>query len=35
MLGFALNVDDGVVQDLDYVEVHTTEQRYKHTRGER
>jgi hypothetical protein len=26
-VGFALNVDGGDVQDLDYIEVRTTEQR--------
>jgi hypothetical protein len=26
-VGFALNVNGGDVQDLDYIEVHTTEQR--------
>jgi hypothetical protein len=31
--GFVLNVDGGVVQELDYVEVRTMEQRDKHTRG--
>jgi hypothetical protein len=32
--GFVLNVDGGSRQDLDYVEVRTTEQRDKHTRGD-
>jgi hypothetical protein len=31
--GFALNVDGGNVQDLDYIKVHITEQRDIHTRG--
>jgi hypothetical protein len=33
--GVVLNVDGGSVQELDYVEVRTTEQRDKHTRVER
>jgi hypothetical protein len=32
--GVVLNVNGGSVQELDYVEVRTTEQRDKHTRGE-
>jgi hypothetical protein len=32
--GFVLNVDGGSWQELDYIEVRTTEQRDKHTRGE-
>jgi hypothetical protein len=32
--GVVLNVDGGSRQELDYVEVHTTEQRDKHTRGD-
>jgi hypothetical protein len=32
--GFALNVDGRKVQDLDYIEVRTTEPRDKHTRGD-
>jgi hypothetical protein len=32
--GFVLNVDGGSRQDLDYIEVRTTEQRDKHTRGD-
>jgi hypothetical protein len=32
--GVVLNVDGGSWQELDYVEVHTTEQRNKHTRGD-
>jgi hypothetical protein len=32
--GFVLNVDGGSWQELDYVEVRTTEQRDKHTRGD-
>jgi hypothetical protein len=31
--GVVLNVDGGSVQELDYVEVRTMEQRDKHTRG--
>jgi hypothetical protein len=33
--GFVLNVDGRRMQELDYVEVRTTEQRDEHTRGER
>jgi hypothetical protein len=32
--GFVLNVDGGSRQELDYIEVRTTEQRDKHTRGD-
>jgi gamma-glutamylcyclotransferase (GGCT)/AIG2-like uncharacterized protein YtfP len=32
--GFVLNVDGRSWQELDYIEVHTTEQRDKHTRGD-
>jgi hypothetical protein len=32
--GVVLIVDDGSVQELDYNEVHTTEPRDKHTRGD-
>jgi hypothetical protein len=32
--GVVLNVDGGSRQELDYVEVRTTEQRDKHTRGD-
>jgi hypothetical protein len=32
--GFVLNVDGRSWQELDYVEVRTTEQRDKHTRGD-
>jgi hypothetical protein len=32
--GFVLNVKGGSWQELDYIEVRTTEQRDKHTRGE-
>jgi hypothetical protein len=35
MMGFVLNVDGRRMQELDYVEVRTTEPRDKHTRGER
>jgi hypothetical protein len=31
--GVVLNVDGGRMQELDYVEVHTTEPRDEHTRG--
>jgi hypothetical protein len=31
--GVALNVDGGRMQELDYIEVHTTEPRDEHTRG--
>jgi hypothetical protein len=31
--GFVLNVDGGRMQELDYIEVCTTEQRDKHARG--
>jgi hypothetical protein len=34
VLGFVLNVDGRSRQDLDYIEVRTTEQRDKHTRGD-
>jgi gamma-glutamylcyclotransferase (GGCT)/AIG2-like uncharacterized protein YtfP len=33
--GVVLNVDGGSWQELDYIEVRTTEQRDKHTRGDR
>jgi hypothetical protein len=32
--GVVLNVDGGSWQELDYIEVRTTEQRDKHTRGD-
>jgi hypothetical protein len=32
--GVVLNVDGGSWQELDYIEVCTTEQRDKHTRGD-
>jgi hypothetical protein len=35
MRGFVLNVNGGTGEELDYIEVHTTEPRDKHTRGER
>jgi hypothetical protein len=34
MWGFALNVDGGRMQELDYIEVRIMEPRDKHTRGD-